>query len=167
MSSSRSIRGSRHGLIADLNRAAREASGLGVMFGEVVAQRLGLDQTALECLGVIAEREDVTAGALATATALTTGAVTGVIDRLEKAGFARRVRDPADRRKVYVRATPQALRQAEAFYGPMGRAVDALAARYTDREVALLVDYFERARELMLGEIARVKAPAKKRTPKV
>lgn len=148
-------------LIAELNRAAREASGLGVVFGEAVAQRMALDQTALECLGVITGRNDVTAGTLAAATGLTTGAVTGVIDRLEKAGFARRVRDAADRRKVYVRATPAALRQADAHYGPLGRAVDALADRYSNKEIALLVDYFGRTRDLMLTEIARLKAPAK------
>jgi DNA-binding MarR family transcriptional regulator len=156
----------RRRLVADLNRAAREASGLGVMFGEAVAGRLGLVQTALDCLGVVAERADVTAGTLATATGLTTGAVTGVIDRLEQAGFARRVRDPKDRRKVYVRATPQALRQAGTFYGPMGRAIDALAARYTDKEIALLVDYFARTRDVMLAEIARLKEPQTRRKAK-
>jgi DNA-binding MarR family transcriptional regulator len=156
----------RRQLVADLNRAAREASGLGVMFAEVVARRLGLDQTALECLGIIAERTDVTAGMLASATNLTTGAVTGVIDRLEQAGFARRVRDSRDRRRIYVRATPLALRHAEAHYGPMGRAIDALAARYTDKEVALLVDYFTRTRDVMLAEIAQLKQPRKKPAPK-
>lgn len=156
---------SRQRLIDELNQAAREASGLGVMFGETVARQLGLDQTAVECLGIIADTDNVTAGALAGATGLTTGAVTGVIDRLEAAGFARRVRDASDRRKVYVRATAHALRKAEAYYGPLGRAVNALAARYSDEEIALLADYFGRTRELMQAEIARLQRPQRgKRT---
>jgi DNA-binding MarR family transcriptional regulator len=136
------------------------------MFAEAVAGRMKVDQTALECLGIIAEREDVTAGALASATGLTTGAVTGVIDRLEKAGLARRVRDTGDRRKVYVRATPQALRLADAHYGPLGRAIDGLAAAYSDKEIALLTDYFGRTREVMLAEIARLSAAAARRQAK-
>src|SRR5947207_2197662 len=95
-------------LVAALNAAAREASGLGVLLSETVARALGLNPTDLECLDVIARRERATAGDLASATGLTTGAVTGVIDRLERAGFAHRERDAADRRKVYVRLVPAA-----------------------------------------------------------
>ena len=149
---------SRTALIAALNRAAREASGLGAVFGEAVARRMGIDPTALECLGTIADRDDTTAGELAAAMGLTTGAVTGVIDRLEKAGLARRVRDGDDRRKVFVRATPKALARANAFYGPLGRAADALTARYSDEEIALLADYFARSRDVVLAEIARLKS---------
>lgn len=149
-------RPSRASLIAALNRAAREASGLGAVFGEAVARRMGVDPTALECLGAIADRADMTAGALAEAMGLTTGAVTGVVDRLEKAGLARRVRDGEDRRKVFVRATPKALARANAYYGPLGRAVDALAASYNDKEIALLADYFARSRDTVLAEIAKL-----------
>ena len=149
-------RPSRASLIAALNRAAREASGLGAVFGEAVARRMGVDPTALECLGAIADRDDMTAGALAEAMGLTTGAVTGVVDRLEKAGLARRVRDGEDRRKVFVRATPKALARANAYYGPLGRAVDALAASYNDKEIALLADYFARSRDTVLAEIAKL-----------
>jgi len=159
-------RGSRARLIAELNRAAREASGLGVMFGEAIARHMAIDPTALECLGIIAARDDVTAGDLAAATGLTTGAVTGVIDRLEEAGFARRVRDAADRRKVHVRATAIALSAAAAHYRSLGRAVDALAERYSDKEIALLVDYFGRAGAIMLAEIAKLKEPQKGRRTK-
>jgi DNA-binding MarR family transcriptional regulator len=149
---------SRAALIATLNHAAREASGLGAVFGEAVARRVGIDPTALECLGAIAGRDDMTAGALAAAMGLTTGAVTGVVDRLEKAGLARRVRDGGDRRKVFVRATPKALGRAAACYASLGRAVDALAAAYTDAEIALIAGYFARSRDLMLAEIAKLNA---------
>jgi DNA-binding MarR family transcriptional regulator len=143
-------------LIADLNRAAREASGLGNLFGNAVAARLGINPTDVECLGVIAAG-DVTAGDLARATGLTTGAITGVIDRLEKAGLARRERDRNDRRKVYVRMTPAGRTAGAAHYGCLGRAVDRLAGRYSAAEIALLTDYFDRSRAIMLREIERLR----------
>ena len=144
-------------LIASLNRAVREATGLGVVFGEAVAARLGINSTDLECLGLIAGADRVTAGALAAATGLTTGAVTGVIDRLEKAKLARRERDAADRRRVYVRLTGVAGARATAYYDSLGSAADRLAASYGTAEIALLVDYFVRSRELILREIGKLK----------
>src|ERR1700734_2618292 len=99
-------RGSRQQLMAALDRAMRDASGQGVMYSAVVAERLGINSTDLECLDHVVLRGPISAGALAEATGLTTGAITGVIDRLERAGFARREPDPEDRRKVLVRAEP-------------------------------------------------------------
>src|SRR6476646_8828676 len=110
-------------LIAKLNFAMREASGLGVVFSDVVAERLGVNHTDLECLDVIVMRDRVTAGDLAKATGLTTGAVTGIIDRLEKAGLARRSRDPDDRRKVYVSVLPAAKSRAMVYYGSLEKSV--------------------------------------------
>jgi DNA-binding MarR family transcriptional regulator len=147
---------SRGVLIADLNRAAREASGLGSLFGNAVASRLGINPTDVECLGAIASG-DVTAGDLARATGLTTGAITGVIDRLEKAGFARRERDRNDRRKVYVRMTAAGRAAGETHYGSLGRAVDRLAARYSAAEIVLLTEYFDRSQAIMLREIERLR----------
>jgi DNA-binding MarR family transcriptional regulator len=148
---------SRTALIADLRRAAREASGLGNVFANAIAERLGVNPTDVECLGVIAASDSVTAGDLAAATGLTTGAITGVIDRLERAGLARRERDRDDRRKVYVRMTRNGGARAMALYASLGRGVDRLAARHTSEEIALLTRYFDDSRALMLREIAKLK----------
>jgi DNA-binding MarR family transcriptional regulator len=147
----------RSALVANLNHAVREATGLGVLFGEMVATRLGINSTDLECLGVIEARGGATAGELATATELTTGAITGVLDRLERAGLVRRRRDRDDRRRVNVVFTDKARAQVAAHYGPLGRAADALVSSYSDAEVALLIDYFSRSREMMQAEIARLR----------
>ena len=147
----------RSSLVADLNRAAREASGLGNLYAHAVAVRLGVGPTDLECLDFIAGGPGVIAGDLARATGLTTGAITGVIDRLEKAGFARRERARADRRKVYVRMTAAGRAAGEAHYGSLGRAVDRLAARYNPAEITLLTEYFDRSRAIMLREIEKLK----------
>jgi DNA-binding MarR family transcriptional regulator len=148
----------RSALIAALNRASREAGGLGAIFAKAAADAMGLNQTDFECIDVIQLRGRVTAGELAEATGLTTGAVTGVIDRLEKAGLARRERDADDRRKVYVSILPTAFTLAEPYYGPFEKAMNVLIASYSDEEVALLVDYFTRSRDLLLREIERIRS---------
>ncbi len=155
-------------LVRALNRAARESSALGTLFAETVAHRLGVSHSDLECIDIIALRGRVTAGELARESGLTTGAITGVVDRLEKAGFARRERDPDDRRKVYVSILPKALAEGGVYYHSFGRAADALAASYSDAKITLLIDYFTRARDLIRGEIEKLNAgpPARKPTAK-
>ncbi|MET8762097.1 MarR family transcriptional regulator [Lentzea sp. NPDC004782] len=84
----------------------REQSALTVMFHTKVAEQMGLSATDEKCLDLVMRAGGpVTAGRIAELSGLSTGAVTGVIDRLERAGFVRRVRDPHDRRKVLVEVT--------------------------------------------------------------
>lgn len=140
-----------------LNLAIREASALGQMFSETIAAKVGLGGSDLEYLDMIAMRGRMTAGELAAATGLTTGAITGLIDRLEKAGFAARERDPDDRRRVYVSAVPEALGRAASHYEGLGTAMDRLAESYSEAELALILDFFGRSREIMRGELSRAK----------
>ena len=128
-------------LIAALNRVMREVSGQGVIYSQAVAERLGVGSTELECLDCIVLRGAATAGDLARATGLTTGAITGVIDRLERAGYARREPDPADRRKVLVRATPAVATEVAPLYQPMAEASSAAMAGYDDDALSLLLDF--------------------------
>src|SRR3974377_2038020 len=82
----------RRQLEAALNAAMRDASGQGVLYSQAVAGRLGMNSTDLECLDHIL-RGPVTAGRLASLTGLTTGAITGVIDRVERGGVVQRQRE--------------------------------------------------------------------------
>jgi DNA-binding MarR family transcriptional regulator len=147
----------RRRLIDALHRAVRETGGLGAVFGQQVAKRFGISHGDLECIDLILLRGRVTAGDLAEATGLTTGAVTGIIDRLERTGFARRERDTADRRKVYVSILPAAYELGMKYYGPLEKAMAALLDAYSDAEIALLADYFARSREVMVREIEKLK----------
>src|SRR5438132_89674 len=84
------------------------------------ADRLGLNRTDLRCLDLIfSAAAPLSPGELATAAGLTTGGVTTAIDRLERAGYATRRRDPNDRRRVTVRPTPLAERAVGEIYGPV------------------------------------------------
>jgi DNA-binding MarR family transcriptional regulator len=149
---------SRDELVAALNRAMRDASGQGVLYSQAVAERLGINSTDLECLDIIVMRGPVTAGELARATGLTTGAITGVIDRLDRAGFAKREHDAADRRKVLVRALPAVGRRVVPLFKPMERAALSALSAYDDKELALLLDFLLRAHEAALAAMAMLRA---------
>src|SRR5919201_431152 len=92
-------------LLQALGMAGRELSAHTVMFHTAVVQRLHLHVSDHKAFDFILRRGPGSAGELAKITGLTSGAVTGVIDRLEKAGFVERVPDPEDRRKVLVRSS--------------------------------------------------------------
>jgi len=158
-------RPSRSDLIAALNRAMRDASGHGVIFSQAVSERIGVNSTDLECLDFILTRGPLTAGELATATGLTTGAITGVIDRLEAAGFARRERDTEDRRKVLVRIVPAAIKRLAPLFAPMERHAMAALEGYSDKELAFLLEFLNRllsASNAAMAELNVHGEPAKK-----
>jgi DNA-binding MarR family transcriptional regulator len=145
-------------LLLAFNREIRQSSALGVMFSQTVAARLGITSTDLECLDFIGLKGVMTAGQLAEATGLTTGAVTGILDRLEKAGFARRERDTQDRRKVLVRALPALGQEIGPYYASLAAAMDELMSRYGDDELKLLLDFATRSHVVMVNELSKLKA---------
>ncbi|MEU5432201.1 MarR family transcriptional regulator [Streptomyces sp. NPDC020719] len=118
-----------------------------------IAARLGLNVTDLTCLGFIIEAamagKNLTAGDLAEQGRLTTGAVTGVLNRLEKTGYARRQADPNDRRRVHVVMEETAQARVMAVYGPFYERLCALFEDYTPDEIAVVADWFTRARSAM------------------
>src|SRR5690349_1487298 len=94
----------REKVVGDLVVLGRELSARTVLFHDAVASRVGLSATESKCLDIaVRSNEPLTAGKLADATGLTTGAITGVLDRLERAGFIRREKDENDRRQVLIR----------------------------------------------------------------
>jgi DNA-binding MarR family transcriptional regulator len=147
----------RQELEAALNAAMRDVSGQGVLYSQAVAERLGMNSTDLECLDHML-RGPVTAGKLAELTGLTTGAITGVIDRLDRIGLARRESDPDDRRKTLVRALPAVWERVAPLFEPMERSAMAVLASYRDEELALLLGFLTRAREAALTAMSELRA---------
>src|SRR5579883_109467 len=88
------------------------------LFTQATADRMGVNTTDVQCLNIIHELGTPTAGEVAAKTGLTSGSVTGVLDRLERAGYVARVPDPADRRRVRVRPTAKAGELAEQVFLP-------------------------------------------------
>ncbi|WP_330294879.1 MarR family winged helix-turn-helix transcriptional regulator [Streptomyces sp. NBC_00503] len=133
---------------------------LGILGQQEVAQLLGLNVTDLTCLGHILGAGDspLGAGDLAELTNLTTGAVTGVLNRLERAGYASRQPDPTDRRRVRVVADPAAAARVFAVYEPFYARLGAVFAEYSPDEIAVIADWFGRATAEVTAHLDRVRA---------
>ncbi len=127
-----------------------------LQFQIVVAERLGLSLTDLFCGELLSRTGPLTAGELADLAGLTTGAITGVIDRLEKLGLVRRENDPHDRRRVIVRALPEEWEKVgKPLYNGLNAELDAAHARYSDQELATIADYLR-----VLGDAYAAQAAA-------
>jgi DNA-binding MarR family transcriptional regulator len=166
MKSSLSRPKARAALLQELEHAVRRSSAQGVIFGQTVANVAGISNSDLECLDFLNLERRVTAGRLAELTGLTTGAITGVVDRLEKAGLVRRERDESDRRKVFIAPVPENLAKIGRLYEPMQQAMLKLWSSYSDAELRLLVRFAEDGYKTMLeateGLKAAIETPAVK-----
>lgn len=138
--------------------AQQRAAARGTVLAELIATRLRITPTDLKCVHLLS-RCPRTARALADELRLTPSAITAVIDRLERAGFATRERGSADRRQVTVRAVPERVAEAMALYQPLYERMAALVGGYTDDEVTLLLDFAERSDEVLAEEIDRLGGP--------
>lgn len=116
-------------------------------YDQAVADTLGLNRTDMRCLDILERERRLTAGQLAAQTGLTTGAVTTVIDRLEQAGHARRVRDTDDRRRIYVELSEETRRNAGRFYAEHAQLAESLYRRYSEEQIELLLEFVKRSRE--------------------
>ena len=144
--------------------AGRELGARSILFHQAIAALAGVSVTDLKCLDYIDRMNNVTAGDLARLTGLTTGAITAAIDRLEKAGLARRERSGTDRRKVFIRLfqSPELARIAP-FYEALGRESARMISRYTTAQLETIKDYCERCTEIMRRQTEAVRASAKKK----
>jgi DNA-binding MarR family transcriptional regulator len=150
---------SKDSLIAEVIMRYRIAANRDVAFDKLAAARLGVSVTDLHCLNIVESRQGVTAGELAAESGLTTGAVTAVIDRLERAGFARRVRDEQDRRKVKVEVTPAFYDRAREIWGPVAAEwQQAIADRFTVDELETIVAFLTEVDALGERHAARLAA---------
>jgi DNA-binding MarR family transcriptional regulator len=143
-------------LAADLIHLARAHEAANDAFDEVACEKLGINRTDLRCLNIVDNQGPMTAGRLATLSGLTTAAVTTVLDRLERAGYARRVREQADRRQVIVELTPLLAERAGPIWGPLGEEAVAALARMSVEELKGVTEFFQLGIELNQRHVERV-----------
>jgi DNA-binding MarR family transcriptional regulator len=145
-------------LLVSLNDEFRQLSTATILFHQAIADRLGMNVTDHKCADILLRTGPITAGELAQRTGLTTGAITGVIDRLERAGFVRRAKDPSDRRRVIIEPI---VKQLERVIGPlfesMARSAMELCGRYTTEELSVIRDFTVRARQLADEETRKLR----------
>lgn len=136
----------RQEMIAELDRAVQDNGNTNVLMVHAIAQHVGLSATEFECSSLIQDYGPFTAGELAKQCHITTGGMTGMIDRLERRGFVQRESDPNDRRRVLVRAidNPEARQKVRALYGPLQRSFNELVDSYSDEQLAIIVDFMRK-----------------------
>jgi DNA-binding MarR family transcriptional regulator len=159
MSNKRSTRrpSERARLLGDLARSAQRAATDGILFHQAVADRLGLHVSDLRCLNILLEAGSAPAGEIGERTGLTTGAVTRMVDRLERAGYVRREPDPADRRRVIVSPVAERMARIGPMYTGMAEAWATAMNDYDDEQLTVILTLFDRLHEITQVEVARLR----------
>ncbi|WP_186526290.1 MarR family winged helix-turn-helix transcriptional regulator [Leekyejoonella antrihumi] len=142
----------RHELVDALSWESRRAAALLGMLNRAVASKAKLNATDVETLGVLAVLGVATPTRLASLLAMGTGSMTLVLDRLERGGFVRRVRDAKDRRSVTIEVIEQRRAEVGAFFAPLEGQASETTERYSEKELAVIVDYLTRSND-MLNEL--------------
>ena len=150
----------------------RQMSTGAIMFHQAIADRLGLHPTDHKCADLIIRHGAMTSGRLAELTGLTTGAITGVVDRLESRGLARRATDPQDRRRVIVEVVKNDAMECQMrdLFSGIAEGTRALLDGYSDAELELILDFVRRSNAMSHAETLKLRAsegiapPAVKKT---
>jgi DNA-binding MarR family transcriptional regulator len=145
------------GLVGEMLHLARAHEAANEAFDDVACAKLGINRTDLRCLNIVDNEGPMTAGRLAQKTGLTTAAVTAVLDRLERAGYARRVRDQEDRRQVIVQLTPLLAERGAAIWGPLGEEATARLEQLTVEELSGVAEFFRFGIDLNERHIERIR----------
>jgi DNA-binding MarR family transcriptional regulator len=142
----------------ELTRELRQFTGLAASFFRAAAARLDMTVTDLQVIDTLESTGPSTAGQLAELTGLTTGAITGMLNRLEEAGLVRRERDPNDGRKVIVRLARDKgeIHKIGPIFDSLGKAWEELASDYDDEQIAFLQEFLKRSNALSRREIIRL-----------
>lgn len=145
----------RQELIDQIHQQVKDQGNLNVLLVNAIAQRVGLSATEFECASLIREHGPFTAGELARRCQITTGGMTGMIDRLERAGVVRRTSDPQDRRRVIVEAIPSPERRKKivALYSPLSRDFTKLLNSYTDEQLIFLAEFMAEVTQMFANTI--------------
>ncbi|HUB82067.1 MAG TPA: helix-turn-helix domain-containing protein [Bryobacteraceae bacterium] len=153
--------GKRTELLREVQDLGRKISSQTVFLHQAIAQDVGLNATDTRCVDLIASDGGmVTAGRISDLTGLTTGAITHILDRLERRGIVERVRDSEDRRRVLVRVRAESLEPLLPKYDALAKAFLAVAGEYSDDELALICGYMRKMSETTERLMAEMMASA-------
>ena len=159
MSDRKAIHQRRSAVARDVNTALRRINAQLVLLSDTVARRAGIHPTDLQCLDLLRMAGPITASTLAARVGLTTGAITAVLDRLERAGLVRRERVAEDRRRVMVHVIPATLKSIEALYKPLGEEMLHVDNTFSDAELATVLEYLNRTLDACARHITRLQRP--------
>lgn len=147
----------RAGLLSQVAAEAPAHAAAAVRLNIAVANQLGLPHTDVQCIGLLTSGPAAPTR-LAERLGLTAGAVTKVLDRLERGGYVHRSADPADRRRIVVTASAEGLAEVSRHYAPVGEAFARRFAGYTNDELRTVLKFMRDGREVSEAEIDRIRA---------
>jgi len=130
-------------IVKDLDWRLRNFTTSAVLAANSIAQKVGMGMNELKCAELLVRMGPMSAGKLAELAGLTTGAITGIVDRLEKAGWAKRVADPNDRRRVIIHPGPQETETVDGLYNTYMDSLTNLLAGYSDDELVLMTEFID------------------------
>jgi len=136
----------RAAMVTEIDKAVQDNGNTNVLMVHAIAQHVGLSASEFECASLIQDYGPFTAGELAKRCHITTGGMTGMIDRLERRGFVKRASDPNDRRRVLVRAidNKEAREKVSKLYDPLQKSFNELIDSYSDEQLAIVVDFMRK-----------------------
>ena len=143
---------------ADLVGLTRRHTTAALLFHHALADRLGLGPTDLKCLDLLREHGSMTGSDLAALTGLTTGAITGVVARLEQACFVRRNPDAEDGRRQILSPTNDRARDVHALFKKLHGEFAAMLTEFSARDRAVIGEFLTRSTDLIYGQTAQLRA---------
>jgi DNA-binding MarR family transcriptional regulator len=143
--------------ISDLIALIRKETRTATLFVQTVAESSGIHPTDIKCLDFLTKARFATAGDLAKVTGLTTGAITAVIDRMEKAGFIKRVADSNDRRKIIIKLLVKHPKHLQITHNLFANQMPKILSEYTSDEIAIITNWNSRLISLFQDEIKKLK----------
>lgn len=141
-----------------VGRLVRRHSTASVLFHHAIAERLGLGATDHRCLDLMRDRDTTTGSDLVAITGLTSGAITGVVARLEHAGYVHRAADPRDGRKQTLRPSPDRVREVHALFEPIHDDMAALVKTFDGHQLAAIGEFLDRGTDLIHRHAALLRA---------
>jgi DNA-binding MarR family transcriptional regulator len=130
-------------IVKELDWRLRAFSTSAVLASNAIAQKVGMGINELKCAEFLVRMGPMSAGKLAELAGLTTGAITGIVDRLEKVGWAKRVADPNDRRRIFIHPGPQDTEVVDGLYNSYMNSLTEFLTGYSDAELVLVTEFID------------------------
>ena len=147
----------RQALLDAVRDAGRENSTATLLFHTAIAERAGLGPSDHKALDIVLRSGPLTIGDLAVRVGLTPAAMSALVDRLEARGYARRRRDPDDRRRLLIEPVPEGLAVLGTLFGPLQDSMHEALGVYSDADLAVILDFLRRATGVLQAAAARLR----------
>lgn len=148
----------RREIVTAILQQLRGNSTRGVLLHAAVAERLGLNPSDHKCADLMMSQPGpTTPGRLAELTGLSSGAITGVLDRLEQAGFVERTHDRADRRRILVRVTNRRGPDMEEMFAPLRAASERMCEEFSTPELEIVLRFMRASSTVLDGAMVQLR----------